>query len=274
MQITEKTIDIDALLEQKMGEKAQKVPRFLVRYLKHILHQDEINTFLWEHRNEEGVEWLKSCTEFLGMNIEVKGQENLPAKDDGKRYTFVSNHPLGGQDGIAYGYLLGKQYDSKVRLVVNDLLMNLPGLAPLCIPVNTVARKSNRGTAEAIEGGFNSDNNMFFFPAGLCSRKIDGEIKDLPWRKTFLQKSIEHERDIVPLHFSGHNSKRFYRIANICKRLGLKVNIAMLYLADEMFKNRGKTFQVTIGKPISWQTLKDMKTAEGVEYVRNKVYEL
>ena len=274
MQITEKTIDIDALLEQKMGEKARKVPRFLVRYLKRILHQDEDNEFLWQHRDEKGVQWLGSCTEFLGMNLEVEGQENLPAKDDGKRYTFVSNHPLGGQDGIAYGYLLGKEYDGKVRLVVNDLLMNLPGLAPLCIPVNTVARKSNRGTAEAIEGGFNSDNHMFFFPAGLCSRKIDGEIKDLPWRKTFLQKSIEHQRDIVPLHFSGHNSKRFYRIANVCKRLGLKVNIAMLYLPDEMYRNRGKTFKVTIGKPISWQTLKGMKTADAAEYVRSKVYEL
>ena len=88
-----------------------------------------------------------------------------------------------------------------------------------------------------VEAGFASDNHIIMFPAGLCSRRQGGEIKDLEWKKTFVTKSIETHRDVVPLHFEGRNSDFFYNLANICKALGIKFNIAMLYLADEMLKN-------------------------------------
>ncbi len=275
IEVTEHTLDVNALLRSKLGEKANKIPSFLVNWLKRIIHQDECNAILWNNKDKEGMEWLDSVLQYLKMNIEVKGIENLPPSDDNKRYTFCSNHPLGGPDGMLIAQLLGHHYDSNIRLLVNDLLMNIPGLAPLCVPVNTVARKSNRNTSETINAAFEDGFNMFFFPAGLCSRKIDGKIQDLPWTKTFLVKSIQHHRDIVPMHFSGRNSDKFYRIANICKMLHSPVNVAMLYLSDELFHNTNKTFTITIGKPIAWQTFDKSKTPkEWAQYVRNKVYEL
>lgn len=272
--ISEKTIDIDRILEDKMGAKAKKIPGFVRRWLKRTVHQDEVNAFLWDSRDKVGVEWLEECVKYLDMTLIVKGKENLPAPDDGRLYTFVSNHPLGGEDGVALGAIIGRHYDGRFRYLVNDLLMNLPGLAPLCIPINKTGSQSRQFPA-MVEKGFKSDNHMLMFPAGLCSRKIKGQIHDLPWTKTFVVKSVDTHRDVVPIHFSGRNSNRFYRIANMCKRLGLKVNIAMLYLVDEMYKNAHKTFEVTIGKPIPWQTFdRSKKPAQWAQYVEDIVYTL
>ena len=272
--VTEKTIDIDQILKDKLGAKYPFVPGFLVNWLKRIVHQDQVNAFLWESRDKTGVDWLEECVRYLDMTLKIEGKENLPSPDDKHLYTFVSNHPLGGEDGVALGAVIGRHYDGRFRYLVNDLLMNLPGLAPLCIPINKTGSQSRQFPA-MVENGFKSDNHMLMFPAGLCSRKIKGQIHDLPWTKTFVVKSVETHRDVVPIHFSGRNSNRFYRIANMCKRLGLKVNIAMLYLVDEMYKNAHKTFEVTIGKPIPWQTFdRSKKPAQWAQYVEDIVYTL
>lgn len=264
-------IDIDRVLREKAGNKARYVPRFLVSYLKHIVHQDELNVFLRESKDLVGVDFLKACMDFLDTKIVVKGEENLPA---GGLYTFVSNHPLGGQDGISLGYILGVHYHGKVKYMVNDLLMNLRGLAPLCIPINKTGKQAKE-FPRMVEAGFASDNQMIVFPAGLCSRRQNGVIRDLDWKKTFVVKSVEHHRDVVPIHFEGRNSNFFYNLANLCKVLGIKFNIAMLYLADEMLKNRHKTFTVTIGKPIPWQTFDKSKTPlQWAQYVKDIVYKL
>lgn len=272
--ITEKTIDIGEILRSKAGQKARYVPRPLVKWLERTVHQDEVNKFLWESRSMTGVEWLEECVRYLDMTLEVTGQENLPDPADGRLYTFVSNHPLGGEDGVALGAIIGRRYNGRFRYLVNDLLMNLPGLAPLCIPINKTGSQS-RSFPAMVEAGFSSTNHMLMFPAGLCSRKQRGVIRDLPWKKTFITKSVETRRDVVPIHFGGRNSEKFYRLANICKVLNLKVNIAMLYLVDEMYKNAHKTFRVAIGKPIPWQTFDKTKTpAQWAQWVQDKAYEL
>lgn len=272
--ITEKTIDINDILKSKMGSKAKYVPGLLVKWLKHIVHQDEVNKYLWESRNLTGVEWLEDCMRYLDMTLDIVGKENLPDKNDGKLYTFVSNHPLGGEDGVALGAVIGRHYDGKFRYLVNDLLMNLPGLAPLCIPINKTGSQS-RSFPAMVESGFRSDNHMLMFPAGLCSRRINGKIHDLPWKKTFITKSVETHRDVVPIHFGGRNSDFFYTLANICKALGIKFNIAMLFLVDEMYKNVHKSFRIAIGKPIPWQTFDKSRTpAQWAQYVQDEVYKL
>lgn len=264
-------IDIDKILQSKAGAKAKYVPSFVVSYLKRIVHQDEINEFLARVEGKVGVDFLEEGMQFLDMKLDVRGLENLPA--DGL-CTFVSNHPLGGQDGVALGYLLGKHYDGRIKYLVNDLLMNLKGLAPLFIPINKTGSQA-KDFPLMVEAGFNSDSPIIMFPAGLCSRRQNGMIRDLEWKKTFVVKSVQHHRDVVPIFFEGRNSDFFYNLANLCKALGIKFNIAMLYLADEMFKNRHKTFKVTIGKPIPWQTFDKSKTpAAWAEYVKNTVYNL
>ena len=270
----EKTIDIDKILRDKMGAKAKFVPSFAVNWLKRILHEDEVNQFLWDSRGLSGTEWLTECVRYLDMTLQIEGLENLPDKDDGKLYTFVSNHPLGGQDGVALGSIIGKHYDGRFRYLVNDLLLNLPGLKPVSIGINKTGKQS-RDFPRMVEAGFKSDNHILMFPAGLNSRKINGKIHDLEWKKTFITKSVEYQRDVVPIFFGGRNSDRFYRIAHLRYKYGRKVNIAMLFLVDEMYRNVGKTFRVVIGKPIPWQTFDKSRTSmEWAKYVEDMVYEL
>ena len=270
----EKTVDLDKILKDKLGDKTKFVPSFLVGWLKKIIHEDEVNRFLWESKDVTGTPWLEACVKYLEMDLEIKGIENLPSKDDGRLYTIVSNHPLGGVDGVALGAIIGRHYDSRFRYLVNDLLMNLPGLAPLCIPINKTG-KQGRDFPAMVEAGFQSNNHMLMFPAGICSRKHNGVIRDIPWKKTFITKSIQYQRDVVPIHFEGKNSKFFYRLANFSDNYIKKVNIAMLFLVDEMYKNVGKSFTITIGKPIPWQTFDKTKNHnQWAQWVQDRVYEL
>ena len=268
------TIDIDEIVRGKAGAKARFVPRFVLSWLKRIIHQDEVNEFILGEGDKQGMPWLDDCMEYLGTTLNVKGLENLPDDSNGRLFTFVSNHPLGGPDGVALGHLLGHRYDGRIKYLVNDLLMNLHGLAPFFVPINKTGKQS-RDFPRLVEAAFGSPNHIIMFPAGLCSRRINGQIHDLPWQKTFITKSVETQRDIVPIRFNGRNSDFFYRIANVGKRLGLKFNIAMLYLVDELYKNRGKTFDVTIGKPIPYSTFdKSRKPQEWAAYVEDIVYKL
>lgn len=264
-------IDIDKIIREKAPDKYKLIPKFIISYLKRIIHQDEINPFLKESKDKTGVDFLEATMIFLDVRLVIKGEENLPDKG---LCTFVSNHPLGGQDGVALGYILGKHYNGKIKYLVNDLLMNLHNLAPLFIPVNKTGSQ-NRQFPAMVKAGFTSDNHLIMFPAGLCSRRRNGVIKDLEWKKTFIVESVKSQRDVVPIHFEGRNSNFFYNLANASKRLGIKFNIAMLYLADEMFKNRHKTFTITIGKPIPWQTFDHSRSAsEWAQYVKETVYKL
>lgn len=270
----EKTLDIEKVLRSKLGAKARWVPRPLVAWLKHIAHEDFCNTFLWQARDLQGAEWLSACVAYLDSHLEVSGMENLPAKDDGRLYTFVSNHPLGGIDGVALGSVIGQHYDGNFRYLVNDLLMNLPGLATVCIPINKTGSQS-RDFPRMVEAGFKSNHHMLMFPAGLCSRRKKGVIRDLPWKKTFITKSVEFQRDVVPIHFEGKNSNFFYRLSNFSDRHIKGMNVAMLFLVDEMVKNLHGTFHITIGKPIPWQTFDHSRTpAQWARYVEDLVYDL
>ena len=176
--VTEHTIDIEGILASKVGDKMKYIPKFLVNWLIKTTHQEELNEFIWRSKDHEGADWLEDCVKFLDMNLKVEGFENLPEKDNQKRYTFVSNHPLGGGDGVALGAILSRKYGNDIRLIVNDILMHLPGLAPLCIPVNNTTSKRERALTAMLETGFASEHNLLLFPAGLCSRKIDGKIQD------------------------------------------------------------------------------------------------
>lgn len=263
-------LDLEQIIRSRAGSKAKYIPQFLINWLTRIAHQDFINGYLKE--GYVGVEFCENSLKYLGVELEVKGLENLPK--DGKVHTFVSNHPLGAIDGVTLGAIIGRQYDGKVKYLLNDLLMNLKGMAPLGIPVNKIGGQA-RNLPRLIDEAFHSDNNMLVFPAGLCSRRIDGKIQDLPWGKAFVTKSRQTGRNIIPIHFDGQNSQRFYNVAALQKFLGLKFNFAMLLLPDEMYKSKGRKYTITFGKPIPVESLDKSRTdLEWAQEIRKTVYEL
>lgn len=273
MQVSEQSvtsIDIGSIIRARAKGKARYIPSFLIKFLEKFIHQDFINAYL--KRGLVGVPFCKGVLEYLNVTVEVEGLENLPAGDC--KCTFVSNHPLGAIDGVTLGWVIGEHYDGKIKYLVNDLLMNLKGLAPLCLPINKLGKQA-RNFPAMVDEAFGGDNHVIMFPAGLCSRRQkDGTIRDIPWNKAFLKKSIQTKRDIVPVYFIGYNSNRFYNVAQWCKRLHLP-NFAMALLPDEMYRSQGGHYTVRFGKPISWQTFDKSKTmVEWARWVQDTVYKL
>lgn len=263
-------IDIAKVLKQKAPNT--KVPKFIVNYLRKIVHEKEFNVFFKNNPTLRNLDFIEAGLKYLEVTISIEGRENLPPK--GGRYIFASNHPLGGLDGIATGYLIGKEYDGKVRFFSNDLMMSLEPLNEMFVPVNKTGSQG-KGHAAKMQELYESDNHLITYPAGMCSRKIDGKIIDLEWKKNFISKAIEYQRDIVPIYFEGRNSNFFYNLANIRKFLGIKFNIEMMYLADEMFKQKGKHFTIRIGKPIPWQTFdKSSSLSNWADWVKEIVYQM
>lgn len=250
-----------------------KIPGFLVRYLERIAHQDEINQFLDKYGDLYGINFVKEAVRFVGINLEVHGLDELPEG----RYTFAGNHPLGGIDGMSTGLAVHYRFpEQSIKFLSNDLLTNISNLLPLFVPVNKIGNKSqHRSLPERLKEVYNSDLQMVIFPAGICSRRVKGKITELSWNKSFIQKSIDSHRDVVPVYFEGRNSNFFYSLANLRTFLGIKTNFEMLYLADEMFKQRGKKFRVYFGEPIPYTTFdKSRSNQDWADWVRLKTLEL
>ncbi len=264
-------IDLEKVIKEKNPRLLKIIPSFVIKWLKRIIHQDKLNYIITNNYDKQPHEFAENSIKYLGVNVIVKGKENLPP--DNKRMVFVANHPLGGLDGMAFVQVVNDIY-GEVRFPVNDLLLNVPALNRVFIPINKHGKQS-REAIKAIDDAFKSDFPLLYFPAGLCSRKTKGKISDLEWKKSFLTQAIKHKRDVVPVHMNGKNSNFFYNLSNFRKTIGLKVNIEMLFLVDEMAKQKNKDLIITFGKPIPWQTFDKSKTIiEWTEFIRNKTYEL
>lgn len=270
--------DIRTIIRSK-APKAH-VPSFLVRYLERITHVKQMNAFLRIHTTERDYDFIKVVLdEELGCSASIEGTENIPTD---KPVIFVSNHPLGGLDGMIIAQMIHDSrrqsgHERPLKVIVNDLLMYMEPLAGLWAPVNKVGHLS-REQAAAQQQLWLSNNDVLTFPAGACSRlqRIDGkwQIRDLEWKKNFIQRAKEYQRDVVPIYFEGRNSRFFYALAFLRKLLGLKMNIEMLYLVDEMYGAHGKHFRVHVLPPIPYTTFDHSRTpAQWAEYVKKYVYE-
>lgn len=269
MEDKKKFIDVERVISSKNKKLAKALPRFVISYLKRIIHQDEINHILTITKGMEAYEFLDTVIQYFDIKIETYGLENIPA--DG-RYIFASNHPMGGMDGITFMYTMLKS-GRKIKMILNDLLMNIENLQSIGTPINK--HGSNAENQGAIQNDFMSEAAILIFPAGLVSRKTKGVIKDLDWKKTFISMSKKYQRDIVPVFIDGRNSNFFYNLANFRKLLGIKVNFEMLYLADELFKHRGKTIRFYFGEPVPYTKFdKSKKDMIWARELREHVYKL
>lgn len=263
-------IDVKKVLYSKNPGLKKVVPKFLISHLKRIIHQDELNELLEKKGYLKDAEFIAASLEFLGIKYNVYGTENIPL---GTRNIFVSNHPLGGLDGLVFINELSKFYEF-LKFPVNDILLNIKNLTDIFLPINKHGLQ-NRESVKQIDQAYASENQILYFPAGLCSRRKNGVITDLEWQKSFINKAVQYKRDIVPAFFSGKNSSFFYTLANVRKIFGIKLNLEMLYLPDEMFKQKNKEIGLVFGEPISWQTFDKSKSAtEWATWVRAKSYEL
>ena len=266
--------DIRAIVKSK-APKAH-VPEFILRYLERITHIKQMNAFLRRHPEARDYEFIRlTVSEELGCSASIDGIENIPTDD--RPLIFVSNHPLGGLDGMIIAQMIHEHRPRPLKVIVNELLMFMEPIASLWAPVNKVGRLTREQAAEQ-QRMWESESDVLSFPAGACSRlqRIDGkwQIRDLEWQKNFVQRAKEYKRDIVPIYFEGRNSRFFYTLALLRKWLHIKLNIEMLYLVDEMYGAHGKHFKVHVLPPIPYTTFDTTKTPKAwAQYVKSIVYE-
>ncbi len=259
-------IDLDQIVRNKSGKR--KLPKFVVNILKRIVHQDEINGFLRRHHDKKGLAWSRAFLDEFNIKIKTYGEENIPEKG---RFIFAANHPLGGTESHVFMVVVGRHFDN-IKVPVNDLLMYLKPMESIFIPLNKFGGQTKENI-KLLNDTFASDAQILIFPSGLASRKIKGKIKDPEWKKTFITKAIQYKRDIIPVYIEGRNSNFFYNLAKLRKFLRIKFNIEMMFLPNELFKQRGRTICLHFGKPISYKEFDNTKThKEWAVYVRNKVY--
>ena len=267
--IGEKYIDIKKI----MATKRVKLPRGVVWLVERILHVPELNKGIYLDREYFGLDFVHKFLEGndeqdLNISIKCTGLENIPA---GGSPLIAGNHPLGGPDGLALMAAVGR-VRRDIKFPVNDFLLYLPGLKELFVPIDKV----NRSRALAsLEEAFAAEGALLYFPAGMCSRLQKGVIRDLEWKATFIKKAVKYKRDVVPVYTDARNRMSFYRTAKLRKALGIKFNFEMALLPAEMYAQRGKTFGITFGKAIPWQTFDQRHTAqEWAQMVKEHVYKL
>lgn len=263
-------IDMKEVFTSKSPGLAKIMPGFVFRYFNRIMHIDFINDFLKRNGHLRGINFVEKVVSEFNVKEYLHGLENIP---DSGRFIFASNHPLGGFDGM----LLMKTVNKKLgglKFLSNDVLMNIPQLNPLFVPVNKHGATS-REAALLLKKAYESDDQILIFPSGLASRKIEGKIVDLKWKKHFITKSVQHKRDVIPVFVGGRNTNRFYRLAKIRKFLGIKWNLEMFLLPDETMRRRNTDVHLYFGKPIPHTTFDRSKTHnEWAFKVREVVYSL
>lgn len=268
--MSDKYIDVKEVIRNKNPKLLKWMPGFVLSYIKRIVHEDEINEFMAKNGHLYGFEFLKKIFEDFDVEVELLGAENIVSEMGA---IFVANHPLGGMDGMAFMLALS-EYRKDIKFLVNDILTNIKNLAPLFIPVNKHGTQG-REALDTIEKAYAEDHALLVFPAGLVSRKQEGAIKDLEWKKSFVSKAKKYRKTIVPVYIEGKNSNFFYNLAKLRKLFGIKANIEMFYLADEMFKQKGKKVRIHVGQAISHEYFDKSKSEkEWAENVKSIVYHM
>ncbi len=268
--MTDKFIDLDKVFKTKNPKLYKWLPRFILNYVKRIVHQEEINDFMVLHGKDNAFEFCHAVIKKFNVKAVVNGLENIPQNGG---VILAANHPLGGFDGMTMVTLIGERRKD-VSFIVNDLLLNIQPLQEIFTGVNKHGKNASE-SLQNINALFASDRALFVFPAGMVSRRINGKVTDLKWQKTFVTRARKHNKPIIPIHVDGHLSNWFYNLSNGRKKLGIKANIEMLYLSDEMFKQQDRTITFNIGKPI----MPDTFTGKGndqhwADEVRKEVYRL
>lgn len=273
-QDSQKVVHLERALHNKNPKLFRIMPRFVFNYIKKIVHEDDLNYIINRYEHLWGLDFNNAIIDdYFKINVTLKGSHNLPAKDAG-RFLFASNHSLGGLDGMVAIKVIGNHYDEKIRVLINDLLLHLRNFDPLFVGVNSFGSNSKK-TLKEIDEAFSSENQILYFPAGFVSRRIKGKITDFDWKKTFITKAIQNKRDIVPIHINGVLSNFFYNLYTFRKFFGIKANLELFYLSDEVFKQKDKNLIMSVGKPIPYQTFdKKYKPVEWAQLVKKHVYKI
>lgn len=261
-------VDVEKVIAGKNPKLLKRLPRFMINYLKRIIHQDDLNDTFSQLEGVNSFDFCHAVLKKLNIPVEVHGIENIPKTG---KAILAANHPLGGMDALALVTAI-EPVRKDIKFLVNDILLYLENMAGLFVGVNKHGKNSAQSLNE-VKTLFEKDHLVTVFPAGLVSRRRKGVITDLVWKKTFITRARKNGSQIIPVFISGRMSNFFYNLANFRTRLGIKTNLEMLYLVNEQYKLADQTIKIVFGKPIKASQIDRSKTDKAwASWMKEQVY--
>lgn len=226
-----------------LSKYPRTISRFIISFLEKVLFVPRINRFLSEHGDKTGIEFIEELFDELDISYKLssKDREKIPTEG---RLIVVSNHPLGGLDGLILLKLIS-EVRPDVKVIANDVLMNIKNLSDFFLPFDLFSKKDLKKNYALVSEAIKKENAIIIFPAGEVARlKING-VKDKKWNKGAVYFAEKYQAPVLPIYFDGRNSVLFYLTSIISKKL------SMFLLPNELFNKKGKTFNIIIGNLIS-----------------------
>ena len=235
-----------------------------------VLKISRINKIYTKNKHKSDLDFLNALLADFQIRFEIPEEDLKRLPKDGA-YITVSNHPLGGIDGILLLKLMLEQR-SDFKIIANFLLHRIAPLVPYILPVNPF---ENHKEAQSSVAGFKSallhlqnGQPLGIFPAGEVSTYKDGKlVVDKTWEPAAMKLIQRAEVPIVPLYFHAKNSRLFYRLSK------LSAALRTAKLPSELLTQKKRVIKVRIGKPIPVKDQKEHPTLEGFsDFVRRKTY--
>ena len=245
---------------------------FIGWLLMKVLKISTLNKIYKRHKHLSDLEFLNAILDDFQIKFEIPEEDLKRLPKDGA-YITISNHPLGGIDGILLLKLMIEQR-ADFKIIANFLLHRIAPLKPYIMPVNPFedrkdAKSSITGFKNAILH-LREGHPLGIFPAGEVSTYRDGKlVVDKPWEEAAMKLVKKAEVPIVPIYFHAKNSKLFYKLSKISD------TFRTAKLPSELLTQKRRTIKVRIGKPISIKDQKEHTSLEEFsEFVRKKTYML
>ena len=240
----------------------------VVYCLKKMLHQEEINHFLVHGAAYRGFDFVEAVLEYFnfGYTISNKDKTHIPSSG---RVIIIANHPLGALDELSLIALV-REVRRDVKVLANDVLMQIEPLSDLLIPVDNLSGAMAKESLKKVYEALGNDEALIVFPSGEVSRAQPTGIKDTKWKKGFLKFAQKINSPILPVFIDAKNSPLFYALSMVNKKL------STFLLASEMFKKRSKVIHFKVGEMIAYKTLEKSGFTENmvVNLLKKHLYKI
>ncbi|SFA98878.1 Putative hemolysin [Flavobacterium swingsii] len=240
--------------------------------LMKALQISTLNKIYDKNKHLSELEFLNAILDEFQIKFEIPEEDLKRLPKDGA-YITVSNHPLGGIDGILLLKLMLER-EPNFRIIANFLLHRIEPMKPYIMPVNPFedhkdAKSSVIGIKETLRH-LRDGKPLGMFPAGEVSTYKDGKIMvDKPWEEGAIKVIRKAQVPVVPIYFHAKNSRFFYFLSKISDTL------RTAKLPSELLTQKDRVIKVRIGKPISVAEQNEHETIEAYsEFLRKKTYML
>lgn len=245
---------------------------FIGWILMKVLKISTMNKIYNRNRHKKDLHFLNSILNEFEIKFEIH-DEDLKRLPETGAYITISNHPLGGIDGILLLKLLIAQRPD-YKIIANFLLHRIKPLVPYVMPVNPF--EEHRDAKSSLTGFMQSlrhlkeGHPLGIFPAGEVSTYKDGKlIVDRPWEEAAMKLIKKAEVPVIPIYFHAKNSRLFYRLS------GISDTLRTAKLPSELLSQKNRVIKVRIGKPISVAAQQEHETLEDfTAFLRKKTYML